>query len=135
VWIEEQMVDKSFLVAGTFRTYGAALKEAERIARRTGLEHPTEEVELVDSELSYSRKTCEDGGWDYPCYVARGRYDDGAYLSIEPSGAYDGFRPGYFMVVAASGDKEQIELARHALARGRVKSYARSSRVWMGCMS
>ena len=46
---------------------------------------------------------CEENGWDYPCYVARGRYDDGAYLSVEPSAAYDGLKAGYFVVIAASG--------------------------------
>jgi hypothetical protein len=40
------------------------------------------------SGLSFPAKVCEENGWDFPCYVARGRFDDGTYLSIERSNAY-----------------------------------------------
>ena len=44
-------------------------------------------------------------GFDCPenICVPRGRFDDGAYLTIEPSSLYEGFRPNSYVVIAAGG--------------------------------
>ena len=35
----------------------------------------------MKSGLSFSSKQCEENGWDYPCYISRGRYDDGEFVT------------------------------------------------------
>jgi hypothetical protein len=84
--------------------------------------------------MSYTRSACEENGWDYPCYVARGRYDDGAYLSVEPSSAYEGMTPGYFVVVAASGDEELVREQERTMRKHRVSSFRLSGAIWLGCV-
>lgn len=73
---------------------------------------------------------------DSPCYLARGRWDDGIYISIEYSTAYKEFREGYFIVVVgSSGEKDPPLMA--ALEKVKTKysdAYIKISKVYMCCM-
>jgi hypothetical protein len=133
-WIRESTVEKSFLVVGTYRTYLAARRASERLGARAGVEHRPQTVVLEDGQPTYTREECEENGWGYPCYVARGRYDDGVYFSVEPSDAYDGMKKGYFVVIAASGSDDEVRSAARELRKRRIASTVRTSHVWMGCM-
>lgn len=133
-WIRENTWTKSFLVVGTYRSYAGARQASERLRERTGLEVQSK-ADLVEAgQPTYTREVCEENGWDYPCYFARGRYDDGVYLSVEPSDQYDGMVKGYFVVIAASGNEEDVRAAARDLAEKRIKSMLRRSEVWMGCI-
>src|SRR5262249_39785274 len=61
--------------------------------------------------LTWSKAECDrDPLYPFPCYMARGRFDAGVYLSIERSNAYRSFQPGYLIVIAASGEPGSREL-------------------------
>ncbi len=125
---------KHFLVVGTYGTYAVASRAMSALAKKVGMGAPSQPVELVDGEMSYTRSACEENGWDYPCYVARGRYDDGAYLSVEPSSAYGGMEPGYFVIVAASGNAELVREQERTMRKHGVSSFRQSEAIWLGCM-
>ena len=69
-------------------------------------------------------------------YVARGRWDDGNYISIEYSDRYQGFSKGYYIVVIASGDKDNEEMKKAwATAKGFYPdAYLKSTEVYIGCI-
>lgn len=86
--------------------------------------------------LTYSKETCAAANFDYPCYAVRGRYEDQPYLSIEALGAYDGFAPRRFVVIAASGDRdsEEFQAVLEKARRANVPVLVRKWEVYMGCM-
>jgi hypothetical protein len=131
---QSQLAAKYVLVAGTFRSFSDARIEAIAIARSVGLEYRPQLMAPATGQPTYSRSVCEANGWDYPCYVARGRYDDGAYLSVEPSNEYGEMRPGYFVVVACSGTMKEVAHAQRLLNGRHLLSVVRRVTVWMGCI-
>ena len=60
---------------------------------------------LTVTEDSLPAADCRSNDWDYPCYVTRGRWDDGAYVSVDEAYRFfDGEERGY-LVILASGPK------------------------------
>lgn len=87
--------------------------------------------------LTWPDSVCEENGWEYPCFVARGRYDNGVYVSIEHSSAYEGFAEGYYIVVVASGAEDAGDILQATLQRARIPypdAYLKKTKVYMGCM-
>ena len=87
----------------------------------------------VDPCLKYSREYDDE---DSTCYLARGRWDDGVYVSIEFSNAYDSFSKGYFIVMAGSSFKNDPVLTK-TLNKAKEKypdAYIKASKVYMCCM-
>ncbi len=68
--------------------------------------------------------------------MSRGRYDDGAYISIEYSSAFNGWTDGYYVVIAASAEKSDPVINKTLnKAKKRWKdAYAKSAEIWLGCM-
>jgi hypothetical protein len=87
-----------------------------------------------DIGLTMPKLDCEGNGWDYPCYVARGRWDDGAYISIEYSSAIDGFAAGYFIVIIASGDKSITIPALNSAKKHYKTAYVKTANIYVGCL-
>jgi hypothetical protein len=88
----------------------------------------------TESGLTMPKDDCEGNGWDYPCYVARGRWDDGAYISIEYSSAIDGFAAGYYIVIIASGDKNITTPALKSAKKHYKTAYVKTANVYVGCL-
>jgi hypothetical protein len=88
-----------------------------------------------ESGLTFSKAACKEDEIDYPSYFARGR-EDGIYVSIEYSDAYPAFAKGYYIVVAASGSKNEPDMqATYKKIKAYSKdAYFKSSKVYMGCM-
>ncbi|MES1224662.1 MAG: hypothetical protein ABUT20_54725, partial [Bacteroidota bacterium] len=86
-----------------------------------------------ESGLTYAKKDCENEG-GYPCYISRGRYDSGDYISIEWSDAFDGFAKGYYIVIVASGSKNETEPALKKAKQFYKDAYAKQCDVYVGCM-
>ena len=86
--------------------------------------------------LTVSEEVCKQHEIDYPTYDSRGRWDDGNYISIEYTNAYQGFTPGYYIIVVSSFGKENPELT---LSLEKVKkhyktAYIKYADIYMGCM-
>lgn len=132
----ECYVTREFLIAGSLTDYAAALTQAKKVAGSTGLKLDLRGLRPVPkSGLSFDDSICVNEWGEAPCYVARGRYDNGAYVSIEYSDAYEGFTPGYYIVVAHSGETGKTPAAMLANVRRIVPSaYIKRSKVYMCCM-
>jgi hypothetical protein len=130
--IEDQMVTKEFLIAKSTKSYDEAKKVAQKLSEELNISLNLRDLKPHETHyLTFSKKECERYG--YPCYVPRGRYDDGEYLSIEHTDYYDGFTKGYYIVMVASGTKLGKSLKK---VRTKVKdAYIKKNKVYMGCMS
>jgi hypothetical protein len=131
-------VTNEFLIAGSHTDYPSALKQAKKVATASGYELDLRGLKpAAGTGLSFDDSSCiEDFREAPPCYIARGRFDDGVYVSVEYSTAYEGFRPGYYIVVAASANVGNTIVAP-ALAKVRrivPSAYVKKSKVYMCCM-
>lgn len=131
--MESSMLTKSFLIAKSTKSYDEAKRFAEKLSLSSGIKMDFRDLIKVDSiGLSEHKTACENQGYDFPCYVARGRYDDGVYISIEYSSAYNGFSKGYYIVMVASGEvpKDMLENIKRFVP----DVYSKKSDIYMGCM-
>lgn len=115
-----QMTEKDFVVLPAIASYAEARRVAGAAARGLGLK-----VDLRRARpdghggLIFSAADCKANDWDYPCYVARGRYDDGAYVSIDEAARFfDDEEEGYLVILASGpkGDPLAQAVAKKALA-------------------
>ena len=134
---ENLFVPKSIVIVKSTRSYADAKRTAELAASRLHWKLDLRGLlESKPSGLTLSPSECERNGYSYPCYVARGRYDDGLYVSIEHSNAYQGFKKGLYIVVVASGIPEDPAIAS-ALTQVKVAygdAYSKLTKVFVGCM-
>jgi hypothetical protein len=136
-YVKEATVQVGFVIAKSTANYSEALASAKIAASTLGL--PLKLRDLVPNKktgLTYPRADCEREVGEYPCYFARGRFDSGAYVSIEHSTAYPDFKPNLFIVILASGAKNEPML-RTTLEKARKKfsdAYVRTAGVYTGCV-
>jgi hypothetical protein len=134
---EEMSVEKEFVIILSSTSYKAALRTAKEAATKLQYKLDLRDLQMnKESGLTWDKKTCENEWDEFPCYVARGRYDDGSYVSIEYSDAYQGFRKGYYIVIVAAGEKGSTEV-KTALTKAKSfykTAYSKSTKVYMGCM-
>lgn len=132
--IAEQSVSKSFLIVKSTKSYSEAKAFAEVLAKKSGLKLDLRGLEYKkEIMLSHPRAECRENGFGYPCYVARGRYDDGVYLSVESSEAYEGFAKGYYIVIAASMENVALDLVKR-MKQYVPDAYVKRTSVYMGCI-
>jgi hypothetical protein len=134
---EDMFVEKEFVIIRSTTDYEAALQTARSAASRLQLKLDLRDLKKnKESGLSFSKKVCEEEWEEYPCYVARGRWDDGNYISIEYSDAYNGFRKGYYIVIIAGGEKGDA-LVKTILTKAKKyykDAYSKTTKVYIGCM-
>ena len=131
---QDPVIDKGFVIIYSSKNYGSAYNMAIRAQEELGVE--------LDLRGYYENET---GGLktDQVCgcgqlheYVARGRWDDGTYISIEISDRYIGFSKGYYIVMLDSAPKGSDELT-NALAKAKEfypDAYIKNTSVYIGCM-
>jgi hypothetical protein len=133
-----QEVKKHFLIVSSTKNYSSALKKANSISEDLTLKLDLRELVESDNKLglSWGKSVCEGDGWEYPCYIPRGRHDDGDYVSIEWSNGFQGFSEGYYIVVVASHTNydENIKSLLKKVKEFVPSAYIKSSMIYMGCM-
>jgi hypothetical protein len=131
---ETPFVKKSFVIIQSTKNYAAAKLTAEKAAKQ--LQQKLDLRELKPSKktgLTFSDSVCEyEGG--YPCYIARGRFDDGDYISIEWSNAINGFAKGYYVVIAGAGSKDETNTILKKTKKFFKTAYVKQADVYIGCM-
>jgi hypothetical protein len=136
-YVAEATMKVEFVIVKSTASYAEAHRVALDASKRLGLRLDLRDLSPTKGGgLSFPKAMCEDDGWETPCYVARGREDAGAYVSIESSNAYSEFKPGFYVVMLASGQKGDSEV-RKVLAKARTvlpDTYAKVASVYMGCM-
>ena len=133
-----QEVKKYFLIVHSTKDYSSALKKANSISKDLKLDLDLRELMKNEDNvgLTWGKTVCEGDGWEFPCYVPRGRYDDGDYASVEWSNGYQGFSKGYYIVIISSQteyDNKIMNLLNEA-KEFVPSAYVKSSMVFMGCM-
>jgi hypothetical protein len=140
----ECYAEKDFLIIQSTKDYNTALETAKQASKALDIKLdlrgliPDKDTRIgltppVDTCLKYSQ---EYGGQDSTCYLARGRWDDGVYISIEYTNAYDSFTKGYYIVMVGSGFKKDLSLFE-TLKKVQTKysdAYIKTSKVYMCCM-
>ena len=136
--------EKDFLIIQSTKDYKAALKVAQQAKKSLGMKLDLRELipdKDTRSGLTLPADTClkysrEYGEQDSTCYLARGQWDDGIYISIEYTNAYDNFTKGYYIVMVGSGLKKDQSLIQ-TLKKVKTKysdAYIKTSKVYMCCM-
>lgn len=129
-------IEVSFVLVRSTSSYADALRFAKRASTDLGI--PLDLRGLIHDPrhgLTWPRDECEkDPLYPFPCYVARGRWDPGRYLSIERSDAYGSLKPGLFIVVAASGDPSEMKSVAAEIRAHVPDAYVKTEEVYFGCM-
>ncbi|NOT91339.1 hypothetical protein [Ferruginibacter sp.] len=127
-------IKKSFVIVQSTKNYAAAKLTAEKAARQ--LQQPLDFRELKPNKktgLTFADSVCENEG-GYPCYIARGRFDDGDYVSIEWSNAINGFAKGYYVVIVGAGSKDETTIVLKKVKKFFKEAYIKQAEVYIGCM-
>lgn len=127
-------VNKGMLIVLSTKNYADAKRIAAEAAKKLSVKLDLRElVPNKETGLTYSKADCENEG-GFPCYISRGRYDDGDYVSIEYSNAFNGFVKGYYIVIAASGNKDITSPALIKAKKIYPSAYVKQADVYIGCM-
>jgi hypothetical protein len=127
-------VTKSICIILSTKNYAEAKKVAILAAKKAGLTTdfrglvPNKKIGLTTPKDDVAE------GEIYPQYYSRGRFDNGEYLSIEYSNAFDGFAKGYYIVVAYSGDKKDAAKTLKKVKPFYKTAYIKQAEVYIGCM-
>lgn len=138
------MEKKDFLIIHSGKDYKSALKVAQKASKSLNIKLDLRELSPVSDTsigLSFPYYTCKSiyedlTPTDTCCYIARGRADDGDYISIEYSSAYSSFARGYYIVVVSSGLKTSTSM-KSLLTKVKTKfkdAYIKSSVIYVCCM-
>jgi hypothetical protein len=128
-------VNTHFCIILSTKSYAAAKKVAIEASKKYKMKLDYRDLTPHKKlGLTLSKKDCEAEGWDYPAYVARGRYDSGEFVSIEYSNAYDGFAKGYYIVIVASGDAPECKATLQKVKSTYKTAYIKQTEVYVGCM-
>jgi len=130
-------VEKSFIIILSTKSYSEAKKMAENASKNLKIKLDLRGL-IPNKELGLTLKEaeCKESAFYYPCYVPRGRWDNGEYISIEHSSAYKGFQPDYYIVIATSAEKDNTSLKDKEKEIKKIipDAYLKKASVYMGCM-
>ena len=134
---DPDVVRKSFVIIKSTPSYAEARALAAAAAERLAIRLDLRELSPdADVGLTFSQESCTSEFGEYPCYVPRGRFDDGVYISIEHSSSYEGFDEGLYIVVLASGSPRDRTIgAAVRRAKGSYPEVAvKTAPVYLGCI-
>ena len=135
-----QYQDVAFVIAASEKSYSQAVLKAASLSEKSGIVYNTNGVNFDPKHkddnggLTYPKHQCESNNWGYPCYVSRGRWDDGLYITVEYSSAIQGFTPGLYVVIAASGQKDTLVPSLNTVKHFVPDAYMKTASVYIGCM-
>lgn len=128
---------KKMQVIHSDKSYETSLQFANKVGMQLDLILDHGVLKLFKGDgLSFGKHTCMENFGSYPCYVPRGRYDDGAYNIIEYSNDYSGFAKGYYMVMAAMFDSEnnEVKILHDKATTIYRDAYIKTTDVYMDCI-
>jgi hypothetical protein len=126
---------KNFCIIKSTRSYEDAKRTAQEAARKFSIKLNLRNLTPVKGiGLTMTVSQCDENGFEYPSYVARGRYDDGQYISIEYSNAFSGFAENYYIVIAASGSVKEVKNTLIKLKKTYKTAYIKQAKVYIGCI-
>jgi hypothetical protein len=126
------MVNNSYLILLSTKSYSAAMYAAKQA--RAKLDLPINYRGYVFDFKEGLKDTTACGCGEIHGYVPRGRFDDGNYISIEHTNSFTEFANGYYIVVAASGDRKKINPTLAKAKEFFADAYIKDAEVYIGCM-
>ena len=130
----EPYIKKSFCIILSTKSYAEADKVAKQAAKKLNIILDYRDLEPNKKTGLTLPKDTKDPEASYPFYYARGRFDNGNYISIEYSNAYDGFAKGYYIVIASSGEEKEVKKDAIAAKKYYKQAYVKNTKVYVGCM-
>ena len=136
----ELFQSRTFVIAASEKSFSQAIQKAVTLSEKTGLRFDMRGVGFEPKHrndhggLTFTKTECEENGWDYPCYLPRGRWDSGEYISIEHTSAIQGFTPGLYVVIASTGTTAEVAPTLEKVKKVIPDAYTKTSQVYVGCM-
>jgi hypothetical protein len=125
-------VKKHFLIALSSPDFQSAQTFAQKVASDLNLPWDSS-YHIPDDSLGFiSTDTCTCG--INHGYIPRGRYDDGQYVSVEWSTAYNTFSDGLYVVIVASGPRKELKSFLRKVKQTVPTAYIKEADVYIGCM-
>jgi len=128
--------DKEFVVVRSTPSFDEATKTAAEAAAGLGIKLNRRGLSPnLRTGLTFSREECARRQFPYPCYVPRGRGDNGTYASVEWSSEYERFDRALYVVMIASHELGSRETRRALEAARRIypAAYSKRVKVYVGC--
>ena len=130
-----EMVEKDFVVLPAITSYTEAHQVARTAARRLGLKLDLRRARPDGyGRLTFPPADCKANGRVYPCFVSRGRQDDGTYVSVDLADRFFDNEARGYLVILGSGPKD--DPSTRALAEKARSLYPlaelRTDDVWQG---
>jgi hypothetical protein len=134
---DPDVVRKSFVILKSTPNYAEARALAAAASEQLAIRLNLRDL-LPDGAmgLTFSQDACTNEFGEFPCYVPRGRWDDGVYVSVEHSSSYVGFEEGLYIVVLASGSPRDRAIGA-ALRRAKGQypdAVVKTAPVYLGCI-
>ncbi|MDB4106909.1 hypothetical protein N8368_04300 [Bacteroidia bacterium] len=126
------MVNNSYLILQSTKSYSAAMHTAKQASAKLGF--PIDYRGYVFDFREGLKDTATCGCGEIHGYIPRGRFDDGNYLSIEHTNSFTEFTNGYYIVVAASGDRNKIKPLLPKAKKFLADAYLKDAEVYIGCL-
>ncbi len=134
---ENALVEKEFVVLRAGAEYVPAVDRARSVASSLELHLDLRGLgpDAVDG-LTLSPEECEENGWGHPCYVPRGRWDDGVWVSVELSNAFAGQEKREYLIVLAGAppDDPMLEAVLSRARSGGLEPETLRAQVYLGCI-
>lgn len=134
---ENQWETKAFVIVASEKSYDKAKTKAVEVSKKLG--YPLDLRDLSPHPkigLTFSKEVCTQEWDSYPCYLPRGR-EAGKFVSVEYSSAFGSFKKGYYVVIIANDktkSKRVIKALSDARKQGFSDAYAKTDKVYLGCM-
>ena len=130
-----EMVEKDFVVLPAIASYTEAHQIARTAARRLGLKLDLRRARPDGyGRLTFPAADCKANNRAYPCFVSRGRQDDGTYVSVDVADRFFDNEARGYLVILGSGPKD--DPATRALAEKARSLFPlaelRTDDVWQG---
>ncbi len=122
---------KSFTIIISTKSYRSALRKAQEAANKLVIPMDLRSLTPDKEQGLTSNEVC--GCGEKHGYISRGRYEDGKYISIEYSSAFEGFSKGYYIVVVQSGYHDALNETLPSIKKQYKDAYIKDSEVYMGC--
>ncbi len=126
------MVNNSYLILQSTKSYSAAMHTAKQAGEKLGLSIDYRGYVFDFKEGLKDTATC--GCGEIHGYIPRGRFDDGNYISIEHTKSFTELTDGYYIVVAASGDRNTIKPLLPEAKEFLADAYLKDAEVYIGCL-
>lgn len=135
----DQIVDRWVVILGVYKKFPEAKKDAEAIAKKSGVPFTMNGM-IYDKDGLHLPKDHEDELYAGQYVLRRfnatiiGEKEVENHISIEMSSDYEGFAPGYYMIVgkiAETAEDGAAQLA--AFKKSAPDTYVKKTKIFIGC--